>query len=63
MAVVIDEVQVDVQEPRREQHGQGGGGAAAGGGGGGAAQQPPKPEEVARAQRTLVERAERVWAY
>jgi hypothetical protein len=61
MAVVIDEMQVDVHEPRQEQRGQPGGGSS--GGGGGASQQPPKPEEVERAQRTLVERAERVWAY
>lgn len=58
MAVVIDEMQVDVQEPRGEEHGQGGGL-----GGGGASTQPPKPEEIERARRVLAERAERVWAH
>lgn len=60
MAVVIDEMQVDTQEPRQEQRGQSGGGASANGG---SSQQPPKPEEVERAHRMMVERAERVWAY
>ena len=59
MAVVIDEMQVDVSS-QPDQRGDGGGG-----GGGAASEQPqqPKPEDVERAWRTQLERAERVWAH
>jgi hypothetical protein len=63
MAVVIDEMQVDVAEPRQQQQGHGGGSSDSGGGGGGGAGQPPKPEDVQRAMRVQAERAERVWAH
>jgi hypothetical protein len=59
MAVVIDEMQVDVAEPQQQQARGGGGSSDAGGGGG----QPPKPEDVQRAMRVQAERAERVWAH
>jgi hypothetical protein len=62
MAVVIEEMQVDVAEPQQQQA-RGGGSADAGGGGGGGAGQPPKPEDVQRAMRVQAERAERVWAH
>lgn len=59
MAVVIDQMDVDVSEPQQQTRG---GGESNGGGGGGDAQ-PPKPEEIERALRTQAERAERVWAH
>jgi hypothetical protein len=62
MAVVIDEMQVDVAEPQQQQA-RGGGGSSDAGGGGGGAGQPPKPEDVQRAMRVQAERAERVWAH
>jgi hypothetical protein len=60
MAVVIDEMQVDVAEPQQQQTRGGGGGSSDGGGGAG---QPPKPEDVQRAMRVQAERSERVWAH
>ncbi|MFN2597826.1 MAG: hypothetical protein ABR563_11655 [Pyrinomonadaceae bacterium] len=63
MPVVVDEMQVEVAEPPQQQHQTRGGDSSSGGGRGGGAGQPPEPEEVARAMRTHLERAERVWAY
>ena len=58
MAVVVDELQMDVTPPAEQRGGSGGGG------GGGAADEPqPKPEDVERALRARLERAERVWAH
>lgn len=57
MAVVIDEMQVDVASQPEQRGGDGGGGGAA------AEQQQPKPEDVERAWRARLERAERVWAH
>jgi hypothetical protein len=59
MAVVVDEMHVDVAEPQQQQQTRGGDSSSGGGG----ADQPPKPEDVGRAMRANVERAERVWAH
>ena len=57
MAVVVDEMQVDAAPPPEQRGGAGGGGGA------GAEPPPPKPEDVERAMRARLERAERVWAH
>ena len=57
MPIIVDEMEVDTQ-PQREQR-RGGGES----GGGGEQSQQPKPEEIERALRLQVERAERVWAH
>lgn len=59
MAVVIDEMQVDMAQPQPRQRG----GAAEGGGGDGGGEQQPSPEETERAWRRQHERQERVRAY
>ena len=59
MAVVIDELEVDLEEPQAQKRG----GGWDGGDGGAAQQPPPKPEEIERAVRALSERAGRVWAH
>ena len=59
MPVVINDFEVVADGPQPEGRGAGGEGGAGGGGD----QQPPKPEEVERALRTQMERAERVWAH
>lgn len=61
MAVVVDEMLVDVAQQPEQQRGGGDGGG--GGGGGADKQQPPKPEDVERALRAQLERAGRVWAH
>ena len=57
MAVVVDEMQVDATSQPEQRGGAGGGGGA------GAEQQPPKPEDVERAFRAQLGRAERVRAH
>jgi hypothetical protein len=57
MAVVVDEMQVDAASQPEQRGGAGGGDGA------GAEPQPPKPEDVERAFRAQLERAERVWAH
>lgn len=59
MAVVINEFEV-VPGEAPEQRGGGDGGAN---GAASEQQQQPKPEDVERAWRTQLERAERVWAH
>ena len=58
MPVVINDFEVVAEGPQPEKRGGG-----EGGGGGGGQQQPPKPEEMERALRAQMERAERVWAH
>ena len=57
MAVVVDEVQVDAASQPEQRGGAGGGDGA------GAEPPPPKPEDVERAFRAQLDRAERVWAH
>lgn len=58
MAVVIDEMVVDVSGAGETKRGGGGGDAKSDSGG-----EPPKPEEIERALRLQVERMERVRAH
>jgi hypothetical protein len=58
MAVIIDQMDVDVAEPQAQTRGGG-----ESNGGGGAAQQPPKAEEIEQALRAQAERNARVWAH
>ncbi|MCA1613204.1 MAG: hypothetical protein LC800_03400 [Acidobacteria bacterium] len=60
MAVVINDLEIATDGPQPEQRGGGDGG---GGGAAAEQQQQPKPEEVERALRAQLERAERVWAH
>jgi hypothetical protein len=57
MAVIIDQMDVDVAEPQQQTRG------GESNGGGGAAQQPPKAEEIEQALRAQAERNARVWAH
>jgi hypothetical protein len=59
MAVVINDFEIATDGPQPEQRGGGG----EGGGGAATESQQPKPEDVERALRAQMERAERVWAH
>jgi hypothetical protein len=60
MAVVIDQMSVDVAEMGESKKRGGGGGGGAGADSGG---EPPKPEEFERMWQQQAERAERVRAH
>jgi len=62
MAVVIDEVVIDPGMDREAQQ-RSSGGSNGGDSGSGSGGEPPKPEELERAWKQQVERAERIWAH